>query len=78
MAEKITTIHGTSEVTAAKLLRPGETASVCGISLRSLWRLVASEEFVPPIRISSRIVRFRLGDVLDWIEAKKGNSHDQF
>jgi len=45
-----------------------EASRITRISVRSLWRMIAASAFVPPVRLSSRIVRFRLADVSQWID----------
>ena len=46
-----------------------KVAAILSISTRSVWRLVASEEFPQPIRFG-RNVRWRLAEVEAWIEAR--------
>jgi excisionase family DNA binding protein len=46
--------------TAAKLL---------SINRRTLDRMVSAQEIPPPIRISGRMRRWRITELLEWIEA---------
>ena len=52
-----------------RLLRPEEAAEFLQISVRSLHRLVKNGE-IRTVPIGNRIVRFRLEDLLEFIERK--------
>lgn len=41
-------------------------------SQATFWRKVASKEFVEPVKLSSRITAFRVGDVRAWLASKHG------
>jgi len=51
------------------LIDTDTTAKLLGIAGRTLEKLVASQSVPSPIRISGRIVRWRLTELLEWIEA---------
>lgn len=50
-----------------------EVASILSISTRSVWRLVATEEFPQPARFG-RSARWRLSDVEAWIDRRSGGN----
>lgn len=50
-----------------------EVASMLSISTRSVWRLVATGEFLKPARFG-RSARWRLSDVEDWIDKRSGGN----
>lgn len=45
------------------------TAKLLGISRRALERMVAGQSILMPIRIAGRMSRWRLAELLEWIEA---------
>ena len=53
-----------------RLLRRSEVLELCGISRSTLYELMDLELFPRPVRISRRAVRWRLEDVLAWIESR--------
>lgn len=46
-----------------QLLTYEEVASKMGVSVRSMYRMVDAGEFVKPVRVSSRAVRFPKSEV---------------
>ena len=46
-----------------KLLNVSEVAEILGIAVRSVWRLSATGQLPPPIRIGARCMRWRLADI---------------
>ena len=58
------------EIEYRRLLRRSEVLQMCGISKSTLHHLVAIGKFPRPIRISRRAVRWRLEEVLAWIESR--------
>lgn len=55
-----------------RLLDPKATAALIGVSVRTLWRLLSAGQFIEPVRIGTRIVRFKASDVIRWADARKG------
>lgn len=51
------------------LIDMNTTAKLLGISRRALERMVAAQDILMPIRIAGRIPRWRLAELLEWIEA---------
>jgi len=47
-------------------------AKLCGVSVRTVWRLVrTSASFPKPARFGLRITRWRVGDVLDYLDSRR-------
>jgi predicted DNA-binding transcriptional regulator AlpA len=67
------TISNDSEIPPL-LVEPKDAAKLCAISIRTLWRLVSSGDFVNPVRFGTRIVRFRIDDIRAWIESRIAES----
>jgi excisionase family DNA binding protein len=57
---------GTSEFDPLQLIGVRELARLTGLSVGTLYHLV-SQQRIPVIRISRRCIRFRPGDIEDWI-----------
>jgi len=56
-----------------EMLRNKQSASLLGISLVTLWRISERDSSFPSkIRISSRCVGYRRGDLLKWQESQMG------
>lgn len=56
-----------------EMLRLKEAAQLLGFSLVTLWRLGETDPTFPKkIRITSRCVGYRLGDLLAWQETRQG------
>ena len=59
------------------LMSPDETAAYLGVSKEHLRRLRKAEQGPPYIRVSERVVRYRLADVQAWVDARrKGGEGD--
>ena len=56
-----------------EMLRNKQSAALLGVSLVTLWRISERDPSFPSkIRISSRCVGYRRGDLLAWQEQKMG------
>lgn len=55
--------------TAGLLIDMDTVAGLMSVSRRTLERLVSEKAIPEPIRISGRLVRWRLAELLEWIEA---------
>jgi predicted DNA-binding transcriptional regulator AlpA len=56
-----------------EMLRTKQSAALLGISLVTLWRIAERDSSFPSkIRISSRCVGYRRGDLLKWRDSKMG------
>ena len=65
------------------LVRPREAAAMLGISRKHLYALAARADFPERIRVSDRVVGWRVSDLEQWIRSKsvplsaksKGDGH---
>ncbi len=67
--------HGSwgSGPVADRLLRMREVADMLGVSSRTVQRWAADERRLPaPFVLSSRALRWRESEILDWLEARRG------
>ncbi|WP_293750325.1 AlpA family phage regulatory protein [uncultured Paraglaciecola sp.] len=56
-----------------EMLRTKQAAALLGVSLVTLWRIGERDtNFPSKIRISSRCVGYRRGDLLKWQESQMG------
>lgn len=52
--------------------------AIIPVSPATIWRMVASGEFPPPVKLSKRIAAWRTTDVSQWINSRKpGESNDE-
>src|SRR5688500_7062215 len=58
------------EITRSQVIGAQQTANILGYSVVHFRRLYRSGLFPPPLRISARKCGWRVGDVIDFIEAK--------
>lgn len=66
-------IHQIDELN--EMLRLKGAATLLGISLVTLWRLGETDPTFPKkIRITSRCVGYRRGDLLAWQESRQGGA----
>jgi predicted DNA-binding transcriptional regulator AlpA len=61
---------------APLLIDAGEFARLLGVSTRTLWRLLAGQQLISPIKLGGS-TRWRLSDVRAWIErgCQPGDAH---
>lgn len=57
-----------------RLLDAETSAALAGMSKRSWFRYVSAGQAPQPIRLSSRIVRWKAGAVIDWLNSKNGGA----
>lgn len=58
-----------------RLLNSREAARMLSISPRTLWSLTSSRQ-IPHLRIG-RAVRYRVGDLKNWVTARMNGGSDQ-
>ena len=51
-----------------RLIRLDEVLRICGVSKAHVYRLVAKGEFPTPVRVGPRAARWKLSDVLEWMD----------
>jgi excisionase family DNA binding protein len=66
---RIALLLGKTPENAGLLIDADTTAQLMSISQRTLYRLVDEKAIPQPVRLSGRLIRWRLGDLLEWIEA---------
>ena len=59
--------HPPVSVVDVKLLTVQEVADVLGVTARHVWRLASMGQIPDPVRLSERVVRWRLTDLVDFI-----------
>ena len=59
----------------ALLLRIGSVVRVTGLGRSTIYRLVARDEFPPPVRLTSRAVAWRRSDLERWTDAREIAAH---
>jgi excisionase family DNA binding protein len=55
--------------TAAELMTSQQVAERLAVSVRTLWRLVASGKFPQPVRYNRKLVRWKTTEVARYIES---------
>ena len=63
MATRFRTPEALAQTVGDRLLRDTEVAEILGVSRRMVWLLVRSGELAPPVRIGTRLARWRASDV---------------
>ena len=54
--------------TAAELMTSHQVAECLAVSVRTVWRLVASGKFPQPVRYNRKLVRWKTAEVARYIE----------
>ena len=62
------------QIARSRIWSPAEAAAFIGVSKATLERLVASQRGPPIVRLSARRCGFRIGDVVDWLDARASNN----
>ena len=50
------------------LLDSKEVANLLGVSHTTIWRMRCEGRLPAPIQVSSRLVKWRRSDILDWVD----------
>lgn len=56
-------------------LRIGVVMDVTGLGRSTIYRLMADEQFPPPVRLTKRLVAWRRADVEKWFESRPTAAH---
>ncbi|HRQ74696.1 MAG TPA: helix-turn-helix domain-containing protein [Phycisphaerales bacterium] len=56
------------------LLSARRVADLLGVHPRSVWRMAQTGEIPPPIRLSERLVRWRLSDLREYLDQKSADA----
>lgn len=62
------TSHREGSIAEVTLLSVRQVADVLGVHPRSVWRLAQTGDIPAPIRLSDRVIRWRLTDLRDRLE----------
>ena len=62
-------VHGLMPL-GDRLLRRRQVEEMTGLSRSSVYRLMQDGEFRRPVRVGSNAVRWRLSDIVDWLESR--------
>lgn len=65
-------MHDAAAHADVQLVTVRQAAALLAVSTRSVWRMVADGTLPQPIRLGSRVVRFRLADLQRTIEGGGG------
>jgi prophage regulatory protein len=60
---------------AALLLRIGMVVRMTGLGRSTIYRLVAEDQFPPPVRLTKRVVAWRRIDLERWTNARQTVVH---
>ena len=53
-----------------RLLRRRQVEEITGLSRSSIYRLMEEGEFPRPVKVGPKAVRWRLSDILRWLESR--------
>lgn len=53
-----------------QLLKAADVARLLRVSVRQVWRLVASGALPEPVKLAARTVRWREADLAAWLEGR--------
>lgn len=68
--------HRDGPLADVTLLTVRQVAELLGVHVRSVWRLVQTRDMPAPIRLSERIVRWRLSDLRDHLNRKAAGAKE--
>ena len=61
-----------------RLLNVREVTELIGVSRSTLHRMVSDNRFPTPIRVGLRAVRWRLSEVLVWMESRPAATYNNW
>ncbi len=59
-----------SDIARHKVLNTAEAAAFCNFSIPHWRRLYRAKDVPPPLKLSTRKLGWRLGDLVNWLQAK--------
>ena len=59
----------------AIFVRIGGVMRLTGLGRSTIYRLMAEEQFPPPVRLAKRVVAWRRADLERWSEAQPQTAH---
>jgi len=63
------------DASAAIFLRIGVVVRLTGLGRSTIYRLMAEEQFPPPVRLAKRVVAWRRTDLERWSDARPRAAH---
>lgn len=63
------------ERSSALFLRIGAVMRITGLGRSTIYRLMADEEFPPPVRLTKRVIAWRRSDLERWSDARPTVPH---
>lgn len=66
------------KVEEERLLRAKDVTERIGVSRATLYRLVVADKFPQPIRIANRAARWRLSEVVAWMESRPAATNNNW
>ena len=63
------------DASTAIFLRIGVVVRLTGLGRSTIYRLMAEEQFPPPVRLAKRVVAWRRTDLERWSEARPQTAH---
>jgi prophage regulatory protein len=72
---KLNVIGADDDDVSALLLRIGMVVRVTGLGRSTIYRLVAQDQFPPPVRLTKRVVAWRRIDLERWTSAREAVVH---
>ncbi|MBL8761532.1 MAG: helix-turn-helix domain-containing protein [Phycisphaerae bacterium] len=67
--------HREDPMADVTLLSVRQVADLLGVHARSVWRLSQTGDLPAPIRLSERVVRWRLSDLRDHLDRKAAGAN---
>lgn len=66
--------HSDGPMADVTLLTVAQVANLLGVHARSVWRLAQTGDLPAPIRLSERVVRWRLSDLREHLDRKAASA----
>jgi prophage regulatory protein len=64
-----------ADASTAFFLRIGVVMRLTGLGRSTIYRLMADEQFPPPVRLTKRVVAWRRSDLEQWSEGRPKATH---
>lgn len=61
-------MHEDADLEQVRMLKSSEVAELVGVSMRTLWRLLAAGRFPEPVRFNRKVMRWKRADVVQWLK----------
>ncbi len=67
--------HAENDRNTALLLRIRVVMRITGLGRSTIYRMMANQEFPPPVRLAKRVVAWRRTDLERWSQARPTVAH---